>query len=153
MRRKIAALALSGAVCLALAIPASGAQASPAKPAGQSASPASTRISAASASDRCLLWKKETEGPKGIYEGATAGYSWAWNVTVGPGATGNRVKEIQCLTDHWVGKPAALDGVYGPDTTAAVKATQKELGIDWCGSADGIVGPKTWRCMREAVAF
>lgn len=92
---------------------------------------------------RCLVWWKETTN----YAGVTAGYSWAWNVTVSPGATGDRVKEIQCLTDYHGQGPSALDGVYGPDTVAAVKRTQARCQFP-PSQQDGIVGPQTWRCLR-----
>jgi peptidoglycan hydrolase-like protein with peptidoglycan-binding domain len=93
-----------------------------------------------SAQSRCLIWTKSTTN----YTGLTAGYSWAWNVVVGPGATGDRVKEIQCLTDYYGEGPSALDGNYGPDTTSSVKKMQKRCGL----TQDGIVGPDTWRCLR-----
>lgn len=110
-------------------------------PAHESASrPAASAAAPDSAAYRCLIWKKKTAN----YQGWTAGYSWAWNVTVAPGATGDRVREIQCLTDFWIGKPRALDGVYGNDTKEAVAETQALLGT----SPDGIVGPATWRAMR-----
>jgi peptidoglycan hydrolase-like protein with peptidoglycan-binding domain len=37
-----------------------------------------------------------------------------------------------------------IDGVYGADTTAAVKAMQQALGV----TADGIFGPETYRALR-----
>lgn len=92
---------------------------------------------------RCLVWWKETTH----YAGMTAGYSWAWNDTVYPGATGDRVKEIQCLTDYHGQGPSALDGVYGPDTVAAVKRTQARCQFS-PSQQDGIVGPQTWGCLR-----
>ncbi|MFE6547962.1 peptidoglycan-binding protein [Streptomyces sp. NPDC057746] len=91
---------------------------------------------------RCLVRTKETTHCIGL----TAGCSWAWNVTVRPGATGDRVKEIQCLTDHYGEGPSALDGVYGPATTAAVKRVQARCGFS-SAERDGIVGPMTWRCL------
>jgi hypothetical protein len=36
--------------------------------------------------------------------------------------------------------PVAIDGIFGPDTEAAVKAFQQSKGL----AADGIVGPLTW---------
>ncbi|MGW5058958.1 peptidoglycan-binding domain-containing protein [Streptomyces sp. NPDC004096] len=91
---------------------------------------------------RCLVRTKETTHCIGL----TAGCSWAWNVTVRPGATGDRVKEIRCLTDHYGEGPSALDGVYGPATTAAVKRVQARCGFS-SAERDGIVGPMTWRCL------
>ncbi|MGW0390986.1 peptidoglycan-binding domain-containing protein [Streptomyces sp. NPDC003042] len=84
------------------------------------------------------------------YAGFTAGYSWAWNVEVGPGATGNRVREIQCLVNnhaYYPGPKVSVDGQYGSATKAAVRTLQS----NWGGiAADGIVGPATWRALRSA---
>jgi Putative peptidoglycan binding domain len=130
----------TGALLLGGAAAVVGPTASASTPVAHSATAHATQHPDSAAS-RCLIWWKTTDN----YAGYTAGYSWAWNVTVGPGATGDRVKEIQCLTDYWVGEPASLDGVYGPATEQAVHDTQALL--SGC-SADGVVGPDTWRCMR-----
>lgn len=117
-----------------------GSAAQAASPGAATARVAVTRPAPGAAASRCLVWWKKTDN----YEGWTAGYSWAWNVTVSEGATGDRVREIQCLTDLWVGRPRDLDGVFGSDTREAVQETQALLGA----STDGVVGPDTWRRMR-----
>ena len=38
-----------------------------------------------------------------------------------------------------------IDGIYGPSTTAAVKAFQTMFGL----TADGIIGPATWQALYE----
>ncbi|MEV5989130.1 peptidoglycan-binding domain-containing protein [Streptomyces sp. NPDC052051] len=79
------------------------------------------------------------------YHGYTAGYSWAWNVVISKGDTGDRVREIQCLTQFWGSNPGAVDGDFGQNTKNAVIEQQKACGI----TADGVVGPATWRCLRD----
>jgi peptidoglycan hydrolase-like protein with peptidoglycan-binding domain len=55
------------------------------------------------------------------------------------GDSGPGVKQIQtALVAH--GYKVATDGAFGPQTSAAVKAFQKQSGI----TQDGIVGPVTW---------
>lgn len=141
MRRTIVAVTTLAAAVLAPILCVSG----PAQAGDRAAPTASAAVAHEVAASRCLIWWKETTN----YAGYTAGYSWAWNVVVGPGATGDRVKEIQCLTDRLSGRPASLDGVYGSDTKAAVTYVQHYVcqfpsSSDW----DGIVGPQTWSCLR-----
>ncbi|GAB1332235.1 peptidoglycan-binding domain-containing protein [Streptomyces sennicomposti] len=79
------------------------------------------------------------------YEGLYAGYSWAWNVVVSRGDTGDRVREIQCLLKYeWFINPGTVDGVFGSDTEQAVETFQRACPLP----DDGIVGPQTWRCLR-----
>jgi len=55
------------------------------------------------------------------------------------GATGENVRSVQyLLNDH--GSALAVDGDFGPQTSAAVRAFQASHGLD----ADGIVGNQTW---------
>ncbi|MEU0603937.1 peptidoglycan-binding domain-containing protein [Streptomyces sp. NPDC006393] len=137
--------------CSALALPVNASASVPSAPA-QVSRPSATPQSTASIAPRCLVWFKQTEN----YHGYTAGYSWAWNVTVSYGATGDRVREIQCLLDYYWAQdypygdttsPGALDGNFGPTTLTAVKNFQRHR----CGfgsGSDGVVGPPTWRCLR-----
>ncbi|MER6416947.1 helix-turn-helix domain-containing protein [Streptomyces humidus] len=72
-----------------------------------------------------------------------AGYSTTRTaVLAGPGWD---VVEAQCLLRHHRMDPGTVDGVYGQQTIAAVVRLQKKAGLP----ADGIVGPHTWRVLRE----
>jgi peptidoglycan hydrolase-like protein with peptidoglycan-binding domain len=62
-----------------------------------------------------------------------------WPVT-GPGSKGERVFAIQYLLNQQINAKLATDGIYGPKTTAAVKAFQKKVKLP----VDGIVGPMTY---------
>lgn len=62
-----------------------------------------------------------------------------WPIT-GPGSTGERVVAIQYLLNQQINAKLAVDGIYGPKTTAAVKAFQTKVKIP----SDGIVGPMTY---------
>lgn len=53
------------------------------------------------------------------------------------GSTGTNVRLIQAVVK------TTADGVFGPKTESAVKVYQRKHGL----SADGIVGPATWRVM------
>jgi Meckel syndrome type 1 protein len=59
------------------------------------------------------------------------------NVVLEEGATGARVAQLQQL----LGVDA--DGIFGPETAAAVRAFQGRAGL----AADGIVGATTWRAL------
>ncbi|WP_217241550.1 peptidoglycan-binding protein [Streptomyces sp. AC555_RSS877] len=64
--------------------------------------------------------------------------------TVNPGATGDAVRQVQCLVNfysgfhHWLEE----DGGYGPRTLEGVHWVQTCNGT--AGGPDGIVGPGTW---------
>jgi serine/threonine protein kinase len=62
------------------------------------------------------------------------------------GDTGARVTEVQCILTHRgysVGS-SGVDGQFGPDTQAAVKAFQTDKHLQ----VDGQVGPQTWGALR-----
>jgi peptidoglycan hydrolase-like protein with peptidoglycan-binding domain len=65
-----------------------------------------------------------------------ATYSWP---DVGQGSTGENVYSIQLMLQAH-GYSLSIDGDFGPQTAADVKAFQSAHGL----SADGIVGPQTW---------
>jgi peptidoglycan hydrolase-like protein with peptidoglycan-binding domain len=125
----------------------------------------SNRQSAAAhstAAARCLTWRRSSP-TKAYHKGRTAGYSWAWNKTVGVGGPGgsttriNRVKEIQCLLDYrgfddflQMPTPPPMEdwqpwGYYGVYTSQNVSQAQSMCRIP----VDGVVGPATWRCLRR----
>lgn len=60
--------------------------------------------------------------------------------TLRKGDKGSDVEKLQALLK------ITVDGDFGPKTEAAVKAFQKAHAKE-CGSADGIVGPKTWAAL------
>jgi peptidoglycan hydrolase-like protein with peptidoglycan-binding domain len=64
-----------------------------------------------------------------------------WPV-VKSGSHGHPIKTLQYLL-RARGQSVAVDGVFGPDTAAAVKAFQTSHGL----TADGIVGPVTWAAL------
>src|SRR5919199_2414818 len=74
--------------------------------------------------------------------------------TLRRGATGTYVEELQRDLNQWIttAHPAGLkvlvtDGSLGPLTEAAVRAFQQAHGL----TADGIVGPQTWRVLASVV--
>ncbi len=60
------------------------------------------------------------------------------------GTDGARVRVAQSLLVR-AGYSLTVDGDYGPATAKAVRAFQKDRGLD----ADGLIGPETWRCLED----
>ncbi len=68
--------------------------------------------------------------------------------TLRPGATGAQVKLLQRALESLGYSTGAVDGDYGPATQRAVTAFQRARHL----TADGVVGPKTLRALRQALA-
>src|SRR3954471_20111386 len=64
-----------------------------------------------------------------------------WPV-VRSGSNGHPIKTLQYLLQAR-GHSTAVDGAFGPNTEAAVKAFQASRGL----TADGVVGPVTWAAL------
>lgn len=82
-------------------------------------------------------------------DGIAGPQTWrALVVVVASGSTGDAVRGVQeefrfrDLSGE-PGRALAVDGVFGPRTRAAVLGFQRALGV----TADGIVGPVTWRAL------
>lgn len=60
--------------------------------------------------------------------------------TLRNGARGQAVRELQQRLGAAGFDPQGVDGAFGPNTEAAVRAFQRSRGLQ----VDGVVGPKTW---------
>lgn len=81
------------------------------------------------------------------------GVSWEYPAMLSPGSTGESVRLLQymltVLSSFIPTIPhISVDGDYGAQTTAAVRAFQQHAGI----TADGIVGPATWDAIYQVFA-
>lgn len=61
---------------------------------------------------------------------------------------GTDVEELQRTLNADPRYPTKVDGIFGADTAASVRAFQADHGLN----ADGIVGPKTWEALRQTEA-
>jgi hypothetical protein len=64
------------------------------------------------------------------------------------GSAGDAVRDLQQNLSA-LGYPLAVDGIFGKDTEAAVRAFQHDHGL----GADGVVGPRTLAAIGEALPF
>lgn len=65
--------------------------------------------------------------------------------TLRKGDRGTDVEELQRILNQDPRYPTKVDGIFGSDTEASVRAFQADHGL----TADGIVGAKTWAKLRE----
>jgi len=65
-------------------------------------------------------------------------------MSIGSGASGAEVKAIQNILQGQGYNVGPIDGLYGPQTQAAVSAFQKSKSL----VPDGIVGPLTWDALQ-----
>ena len=63
------------------------------------------------------------------------------------GSNGSQVKLLQRALAHLGYKPGTVDGIFGPDTAAAVMRFQTAAKL----AADGVVGPLTLAALGKAI--
>lgn len=89
--------------------------------------------------DSSTATENAQESPSKSENSATE--SWVITMdTLRNGSKGTQVKVLQWLLNQNGFNAGTVDGVFGSNTTKAVKAYQKQKRLD----ADGIVGRKTW---------
>ncbi|MGI9023026.1 MAG: M64 family metallopeptidase [Acidimicrobiales bacterium] len=66
--------------------------------------------------------------------------------TLRRGATGQAVRNLHGLLLAHGHDPRGIDGIFGPNTEAAVRASQRKPAI----AVDGVVGPQTWGALLAA---
>lgn len=65
--------------------------------------------------------------------------------TIRQGERGDLVRLVQSIAKHKASQDIAIDGVFGPATTNAVKNIQRVFNL----RVDGIVGPATWEALKR----
>ncbi|CAM3103811.1 peptidoglycan-binding domain-containing protein [Stackebrandtia soli] len=85
---------------------------------------------------------KAFQSRKGLTaDGIIGAQTWsALAVTISEGARGSAVKALQVQLNN-LGASLAVDGIFGGMTASTVRFWQWHMGL----TADGIVGPQTWR--------
>jgi peptidoglycan hydrolase-like protein with peptidoglycan-binding domain len=103
--------------------------------------------------------KEFQQGAGLVVDGIVGPLTWAALPDGGPmptlqeGSTGNVVRSLQeVLTNgapgQWNTTPGAVDGSFGPNTKASVKAFQTWGGV----ASDGVVGDQTWPVSLHAAS-
>lgn len=75
-----------------------------------------------------------------------AGHSNTTDIILAYQHVGREVAEAQCLLRRASISPGDIDGIFGPQTQRAVERIQKRDGL----VVDGVIGPHTWKSLREA---
>lgn len=91
-------------------------------------------------------------GTDGSTGGATTGtttYGYTYTQFLKPGMSGAAVQALQLALNTYAGASLVVDGNYGPNTAAAVRAFQASKGL----SVDGLVGPNTGAALQAAAAI
>ena len=92
------------------------------------------------------------QGQKNLtVDGVVGPRTWgALVVVTRRGDTGDAVRGVQEEFDYRTGDPAhpfLVDGIFGPNTEAAVRGYQQALSDVSGMTVDGIVGPVTWQAL------
>jgi peptidoglycan hydrolase-like protein with peptidoglycan-binding domain len=101
--------------------------------------------------------KEFQQGAGLVVDGVVGPLTWAALPNGGPmpilqeGSSGNVVRSLQQLltngaSGQWNTTPGAVDGSFGPNTKASVKAFQTWGGVP----SDGVVGDRTWAASLHA---
>jgi peptidoglycan hydrolase-like protein with peptidoglycan-binding domain len=103
--------------------------------------------------------KQFQQGAGLVVDGIVGPLTWGALPDGGPmptlqkGSTGNVVSSLQQLLTNgaagqWNTTPGAIDGSFGPNTAASVKAFQTWGGVP----SDGVVGDQTWAVSLQAAS-
>lgn len=105
---------------------------------GLIAVPAAAHASGTLYPSGCVTWANDTASP-----------SWGSNCWIGSVdlTGGNYVTGVQRILAGNGSSPGSIDGVYGTNTSNAIKCFQGKFGL----SIDGIVGTNTWQALRNHI--